>query len=164
VFFLHCNLLNVPAAAEKLSFSMIRQTFKIDPFQTLDWYYDSLVDWAAGGRILTLDGQLSNAKWYSTYSFDTAITSSNGQYAFIYTRLGTKGLLLKDGKIIREINRSYYCANVYEYPATFVSLSNGKTYLVHCPISYCQLDIEDVETGEIITNIPDRKGLWKASR
>lgn len=77
--------------------------------------------------------------------------------AFIYTRLGTKGLLLKDGEIIREINRSYYCADAYEYPAAFVTLSNDRICLVHCPKSYCQLDIEDVETGEIISNVANRK-------
>ena len=89
------------------------------------------------------------------YSFDGAITSEGGEYAFIYQKLGTKGLLLKNDDLLREINRSYYCANVYEYPAAFVTL-NGITYLVHCPIRYCQIDFENVETGEIITNIPGR--------
>jgi hypothetical protein len=70
--------------------------------------------------------------------------------------LGTKGLLLKNGEILREINRSYYQADAYEYPVIFLSAKNGKTYLVHCPNAYCRIDFEDVETGEIITNIPSR--------
>ena len=91
-----------------------------------------------------------------TFGFgDTAITSSDGQYAFIYQKLGTKGLLLKNGDILREINRSYYCAEVYEYPAAFVTIDN-RTFLVHCPMKYCRLDFEDVETGQIVTDDQDR--------
>ncbi len=57
--------------------------------------------------------------------------------------------------MIREINRTYYCAQTYEFPAAFVTFDN-ETYLVHCPINYCQLDFENVETGKIISNIEGR--------
>jgi len=86
---------------------------------------------------------------------DCSITSADGQYAFIFERLTTKGLLLKNGKLLREINRSYYCASVYEYPAAFITF-DGNTYLAHCPFEYCRLDFEEVETGEIVTNIAGR--------
>jgi hypothetical protein len=121
---------------------MTQETIKINhAFYTIAWFDGNIVDWgsAIGGG----------------YPFDGAISSQDGHYDFIYKRLETKGILLKDGKIIREINRSYYQADVYEFPATFITFDN-KTYLVHCPISYCQLDFEDVETGEIVTNIKHR--------
>ena len=92
---------------------------------------------------------------YFTFAFNGAITSANGTYAFIYQKLGTKGLLLKNGEFIREINRTYYCADVYEFPWAFVEIDD-RTYLIHCPIAYDQLDFEDVETGELVTNIPGR--------
>jgi hypothetical protein len=89
--------------------------------------------------------------------FDRAVTSPDGKYTLIYTNLGTKGLLLKGAhEVIREVNRSYYCADVYEYPATFLN-ARGRTFLVHCPLKYCRLDFEDVETGEIVTMHPDRQ-------
>jgi hypothetical protein len=89
--------------------------------------------------------------------FDRAITSSDGRYTLLYTNLGTKGLLLKKpNEVLREINRSYYCAETYEYPAAFFTIA-GRTFLAHCPTEYCRLDFEDVETGEIITSRPDRK-------
>ena len=34
--------------------------------------------------------------------------------AVIYERLGTKGLLLDDGRIVRELDRSFYDADVFE--------------------------------------------------
>jgi len=89
--------------------------------------------------------------------FDRAVTSPDGKYTLIYTNLGTKGVLLKGAhEVIREVNRSYYCADVYEYPATFLT-ARGRTFLVHCPLKYCRLDFEDVETGEIVTMHPGRQ-------
>lgn len=123
---------------------------------TIDWYGDTIVDWASAGQQYFLDGQVKQLQEYHYGSFDRAISSADGVYAFIYKNRGTKGLLLKNGKIVREINRSYYCADVYEYPATFATIDDV-TYLIHCPISYDQLDFEDVEAGELVTNISGRK-------
>lgn len=128
--------------------------------QTITWFNDKIVDWAQGGTAYTLDGASQTIGRYgygSSYGFDSSITSEDGQYVFLYKRLGTKGLLLKNGEELREINRSYYHADVYEYPAVFLTIDDGATFLVHCPFDYCRLDFENVETGEIITNSPDRK-------
>lgn len=134
---------------------MLRQSIQTNFLKTICWVNNSIVDWASGGMQYTLDGKARQLCEY-TYGFgDNAITSADGQYAFIYQKLGTKGLLLKNGKLLREINRSYYCANVYEYPAAFVTFEH-KTYLIHCPLKYCRLDFEDVETGQIITDTEDR--------
>ncbi|MGQ7852786.1 hypothetical protein ACUN24_00905 [Pedobacter sp. WC2501] len=134
---------------------MKRQSIKTNYLKTICWVNNSIVDWASAGKRYALDGKIDQLCEY-TYGFgDSAITSADGQYAFIYQKLGTKGLLLKNGALLREINRSYYYADFYEYPATFVTL-NSKTFLIHCPSEYCRLDFEDVETGEIITNSQDR--------
>lgn len=135
---------------------MKRHTIKTNFLKTIDWLGDDIVDWSNGGKLYSIDGEQEQiSEYYFAFDFDSSITSPDGQYAFIYNRLGTKGLLLKNGKFFREINRTYYHANVYEYPAAFLSFRN-KTYLVHCPLKYCQLDIEDVETGKIISDLPER--------
>lgn len=135
-----------------------RQTIKADSIATISWLNDGIIDWTYGGRYYLLNGEVKQIGLYSyAYSFDRCITSRDGQYALIYKNLGTKGLLLKNGEVIREVNRSYYHAETYEYPASFFTLKNGRTFLAHCPSEYNRLDFEDVESGEIITNIPGRK-------
>ncbi|QKJ30560.1 hypothetical protein HQ865_12590 [Mucilaginibacter mali] len=129
---------------------------KAERVRTIDWYGDDIIDWAAF-KLYSLDGsskQLSNS--YFAFGFNKSISSQNGEYAFIYQKFGTKGLLLKNRKLLREINRSYYFADAYEYPAAFITFM-GNTYLVHCPKAYNQLDFEDVETGELITDVPVRE-------
>lgn len=125
--------------------------------QTISWYKGHLIDHLSAGTIHHPDGSTEQLHQYHFGGdFDTAISSEDGTYAFVYKRLGTKGLLLKNGHLLREINRSYYHAETYEYPAVFFT-HNGSTYLAHCPKEYCRIDFEDVETGEIITDLPQRK-------
>jgi hypothetical protein len=131
------------------------QTITANYLKTICWRDNNIVDWA-GARIYSLDGKEKQSGYLYPFGFDSAVCSPDGTYAFIYQKLGTKGLLLKNGQLIREINRSYYYANAYEFPVAFTTLED-KTYLIHCPIAYNQLDFEDVETGEIITNIKGRK-------
>ncbi|WP_316846280.1 hypothetical protein [Pedobacter psychrodurus] len=134
---------------------MKRQTIPTNFLKTICWVGNSIVDWTSAGKRYNLDGK-TDQLGENTFGFgDSAITSSDGQYAFIYQKLGTKGLLLKKGALLREINRSYYYADFYEYPAAFVTLNN-KTFLIHCPTEYCRLDFEEVETGQIITTIEGR--------
>ena len=136
---------------------MVRQTIHTNFLRTIDWVNGNIVDWVSAGQQYSLNGeQRQLAKYHYAFGFDSSITSPDEQYAFIYKRLGTKGLLLKNGEIIREINRSYYQAESYEYPAAFITFEN-RTYLVHCPIDYCRLDFEDVETSKIITDTKNRK-------
>ncbi len=134
------------------------QSIDISP-PTISWLKNEIVDWQSAGDLYSVEGKMDKrvGRYHFAFSFDVAITSKDGQYAFLYKKLGTKGILLKDGELLREINRSYYHAETYEYPACFLTLENGKTYLVHCPLNYCRLDFEDVETGEIMTNDATRK-------
>lgn len=136
------------------------QTIEKTGVLTLDWLGDEVIDWANSGTCYSPDGiarkLIQGSSYMFAYNFDAAISSSDGRYTLIYTKLGTKGILLKNGReFLRDVNRDYYYAHAYEYPATFVDIGE-KTYLVHCPLGYCRLDFEDVETGEIITNVPNR--------
>lgn len=137
---------------------MIRQTIKTQGgIHTMSWLNDGIIDWAQGGAFYGLDGSTSQiGKYHYGFNFDRSITSQDGQYAFIYQNLGTKGLLLKNGKLLREINRSYYHAEVYEYPAAFYTSPQGITYLIHCPLEYCRLDFEEAESGKIVTDLSER--------
>ncbi|RFZ95460.1 hypothetical protein D0C36_08035 [Mucilaginibacter conchicola] len=121
--------------------------------KTICWHDNKIVDWASGAAY-NLKGERTNFGYTPDFG-DRAICSANGEYAFVYKRLGTKELLLKNGKLLREINRPYYCSDAYEYPAAFVTIG-ARTYLIHCPVAYNQLDFEDAETGELVTNISGR--------
>jgi hypothetical protein len=136
---------------------MQRQTINEKHISCLSWAGDNLIDWMAAGKEFFPNSQIKvKGVYYFTFPFDRAITFEDGIYAVIYQNLGTKGLLLKNGKILREINRSFYQAEVYEYPIAFAKLIDGRTILIHCPEEYCRIDFEDVETGERLTSHPDR--------
>lgn len=135
---------------------MQRQTIEAKQISSLSWSVDSLIDWTSAGKQYFPKDQKNNGIYYFTFPFDRAITSEDGIYAVIYQNLGTKGVLLKNGKILREINRSFYQAEVYDYPVAFAKLNDGRTILIHCPEDYCQIEFDDVETGGRLTNHPDR--------
>jgi hypothetical protein len=127
-------------------------TIPVDRIQTLAWHGDALMDWAHGHRVIRLDTGAEETR-FTSYgsSFDAAVSAQDGRHAVIYQRVGTKGLLLRDGKLVRELTRSYYHAEAYEYPVGFTRLPDGRTGLVHCPSEYCRLEIEDALTGELLT-------------
>ncbi len=127
------------------------------PVASLIWRGDDLVDLTRGGESYSLDGSYRVAKLYWGFRFDAALTSPSGQYSVIYERLGTKGLLLDGLKIVRELNRSYYHAEVYEYPITFAKGRDGQDLLIHCPDDYCRIDVEVAATGERLSLHPERK-------
>lgn len=118
--------------------------------KSLCWVNDYLVDFVGGLVTFHLNGEIGVMKVNYTYRFDNAITTFDGEYSIIYENFGTKGLILKQGKYVREINRSYYCAEHYEYPVTIFS-HDGKVYIAHCPDEYNLIEIEEIETGKRIT-------------
>ena len=138
---------------------MIRRktiAFENEP-QSLNWRGDLLVDWVGGGSLYSLDGEYERGGRIYSYRFDAAIQSDNGVYTVIYEKLGTKGVILKNGEMLRELNRSFYHATAYEYPITFLKLPNGEYALIHCPNEYCQIEVELADTGEKITTLEGRK-------
>ncbi len=75
--------------------------------------------------------------------------------------LGTKGLLLEQGAELREVDRSYYQADVYEFPLVLGRLGDGREVVVHCPHSYTRIDVDDLETGERLTaRDPERTDVF----
>ncbi|ADO73471.1 conserved uncharacterized protein [Stigmatella aurantiaca DW4/3-1] len=121
------------------------------PPRSLCWSGDSLVDWVSGCAVHSLDGHFCDPPVRYAYRFDRAVMSPDGRYAVLYEVLGTKGLVLKEGKVLREINRSFYHATAYEYPIALHTFPSGRTILAHCPDDYCRLEIEDIETGQRLT-------------
>ncbi len=124
---------------------------------SLVWQGDTLVDWANGGGRYNLDGSQVGNRFSFRGFFDTAVATSDGDYAVVYTKLNTKAVVLRNGQIIREIDRSYYCADEYEYPVALTRLNNGRAVIIHCPDAYNRLEIDDVLTGKRLTSSKQRK-------
>ena len=121
--------------------------------RSLCWLGDELVDWVAGGTRYSLDGTRKERYVNYAYSFDGAVVSPTGRFAAIYTRLGTKGLVLDRGEVLREINRSFYHAHVHEYPIVLFQLPDGREVIAHCPEQFNRLEIDDLESGERLTKL-----------
>jgi len=121
---------------------------------SLHWYDGALMDWVSG-ILYKLNGEQQRCGYSIGRPFDAVRQSSDGVYAVVFERLGTKGLVLKNGKIIRAINRSYYCAQSYEYPIEIIKLSEGYA-IVHCPEEYNLIEIELIESGRKITKTEGR--------
>jgi hypothetical protein len=134
-----------------------QHSFPATGIRSLCWLGDDLVDWVGGGRAFAADGTETPRAVTYAFRFDAATASPDGRIAVIYERRGTKGLVLRDGEILREINRSYYQANSYEYPMTLFHEPGGKLLLAHCPNAYNQIEFEVAETGQVLTASGDRK-------
>ena len=134
-----------------------QSSFTAAGIRSLCWRGEELVDWVGGCRAFALDGTERPSSVHYAYRFDAATASPDGRYAVIYERLGTKGLLLHDGKCIREINRSYYHADAYEYPVALFRDPGERLLLAHCPEDYCRIDLEEAESGRLLTASAGRK-------
>lgn len=131
--------------------------FEFPGVQTICWCEDHLVDWVSGCMAIELDGAIRESRVSYGYKFNAAVQSSCGRYAVIYEKCGTKGLVLRDGEIVREINRSYYHADVYEYPLAIYSRQNEEPVLAHCPDGYNVLVLEELVTGKPLIEGFDRE-------
>ncbi len=125
---------------------------------SLCWRGDTLVDWLLRGSTYALDGTHVQTFRHCAYRFDAATMSPSGAFAAVYERAGTKALLLDHaGETVRELNRSYYQAHVYEYPIALFQLPDGREVLAHCPDAYNRIEIEDAATGERLTASDSRE-------
>jgi len=131
---------------------------------SLCWHGDELVDWVGGVARYRLDGTVVERHINWAYKFDRTVASPDGRYVVIYEALGTKGLLLKSDRLLRELNRSYYCANAYEYPVALSTLSDGSAVIAHCPEEYCKIELEEVETGRRLTSRENKPADFFHSR
>ena len=148
----------MPNVRHPVTFTEIAR-IKAPSVRSLVWSGDELVDWASGARRFHLDGTTAGPAVNYAYRFDAAVQSPSKEYVVIYERQGTKGLLLHQGQIVREINRSFYHAGAYEYPVTLGMLSNGREVLIHCPDDYNRIELEDAATGERLTRCEERKPM-----
>ncbi len=129
----------------------IKIDLKGNEIRSLSWIGNELVDIAGGFKKISLKtGEISHGSVNYAYRFDCVITSADGSHAVLFEKFGTKAMLLKNGQIVREINRSFYHANVYEYPIAFVAPKSGPLKIAHCPEDYNVLQIEDFETGAVV--------------
>lgn len=117
--------------------------------KSLCWKGDFLLD-HIGNNIFSLTGEISFGKINWGSLLDSSISFFDGNYTVLFQKYGTKGLVLKGNELLREISRSYYCAEVYEYPVAIFTFNN-KVCLAHCPDEYNILEIEDFVTGERLT-------------
>ena len=118
---------------------------------SLTWCGDRLVDWVGGGLAYHLDGRREDPRSAWFFPFDAACATPDGRYAVVYQRHGTKALLLRDGNLLRELNRSFYHAHVYDYPVHIWRAPDGRTLLAHCPEDYRRIEIDDADTGTRLT-------------
>jgi hypothetical protein len=109
------------------------------------------VDWTHGGTVYHLDGRRFDSRVGWAFPFDAAQATPDGRFVVIYQRCGTKALLIRDGKILRELNRSFYHAHVYEYPVCLWKSQDGRVLIAHCPEDYRRIEIDDAETGQRLT-------------
>lgn len=119
--------------------------------QSLVWNGDDLVDVVGGGRRWGPDGVEQPASVIHGFPFDRSVVSPSGRYSVVYAERGTKALLLDGDRLVRELNRSYYQADAFDYPVALGALQDGREILVHCPDEYNVLEIEDAESGERLT-------------
>jgi len=134
----------------------LRLEVEVDP-RSLAWDGDELVDWVGGGTRYSLDGSATRAHVNWAYDFDRATTLPNSDWAIIYKELGTKAIVLKAGKFVRELNRSFYQAHVYAYPVCLLRAPGGRIVVAHCPDEYNRIEFEDASTGERLTSSAGRK-------
>lgn len=119
--------------------------------QSLRWDGATLIDDVSGGRTLDLDGVVTDRKVNWAFSFDRAVASPSGRFVALYQELGTKAIVTRERRVVRELDRSFYCADVYEYPICLFALRDGREVVAHCPNDYNRLEIDDLETGERLT-------------
>lgn len=122
--------------------------------RSLLWLGDSLVDVAGGQASVALDGTTKPSTTSWAFDFDRVVAAPSG-LRVLYTVLGTKGLVATSRHHVREINRSYYHANAYEYPVAVGLLTDGREVLVHCPDGYNRLTIETLARGERLCSATD---------
>ena len=123
--------------------------------RSLRWAAGLLVDDIRGARTVALDGTTTDPRVNWAFGFDRAVGSPTGEFVALYTERGTKAVIARGQRVLRELNRSFYCADAYEYPICLFRLPDGRDVVAHCPDAYDKLHIEDVETGERLTERDD---------
>ena len=118
---------------------------------SLLWMQGDLYDVAQGWRRVG-GTQESGVQWAAFGNFDIAARSPREDLGSLVDSDGTKALLLEPGgRVVRELNRSWYCASAYRFPLVLLTLPSGETGVAYCPDNYSQIEIEVARTGERLT-------------
>lgn len=118
---------------------------------TLAWWGKDLID-TTSDQVLKLDGSFSRRTFSQGYPFDRGlcVEAAGSVWTVAYDNRGTKAGLLKNGKLQRELNRSYYCAKAYDYPIALLRTAAQRVVVIHCPNFYNVVEFEDADTGEML--------------
>jgi hypothetical protein len=121
------------------------------PVKTLTWRGDALFDMARGERTIPISGAPEKRR-FSGYGprFDRGAACPAGCHQAIYQTLGTKAVLRTPSDEVRELDRSYYCADAYEYPIAIFQVGD-RTLVAHCPTDYNVIHLDDADSGERLT-------------
>lgn len=113
-----------------------------------------------------LDGSVSRRALNMTYRFDRAIGLRHGDvfWSIAYTNRATKAVLMKNGRVHRELNRSFYCAGSYDYPIAIAANRVGRVTVAHCPQDFDLLEIEDAESGGRLLKLKAKQHMEFHSR
>ncbi len=124
---------------------------------TLMWDGDEILDITTGRRG-NFAGPLIGPLINMGYRFDRAIGLRRGgvHWGAAYTNRSTKAVLTKDGFVHRELNRSFYFAEAYDYPITIGADAAGRVVVIHCPNEFDVLEIEDAETGTVLDSLKSK--------
>lgn len=100
-----------------------------------------------------------DSRYFLPYPFDRAagLRSNDVSWEILYSNHQTKAILLKDSRIHRELNRSYYHADVYDFPIAITARRDGRVVIAHCPEEFNILELQDAETGEAIASFQGRE-------
>lgn len=125
---------------------------------SLVWDGDEICDPTTGQRG-DLTGASTSGRWFIGYPFDRAVgvRVDNVHWAAVFGNRGTKAVLLKNGAVHRELNRSFYCAEAYDYPIALGIDRAERAVIFHCPNSFDRLEIEDAETGQTFDSLKSRE-------
>jgi hypothetical protein len=132
-----------------------RVSFKSE-VRSLHWAGDSLVDYVSGGQMVNGDGTYSDRRVNWAFGFDRVVVSPSGRVQILYLEFGTKAIVTAGFKVVRELNRSFYCSDSYEYPICVFALADGREVIAHCPDEYNRLELEELDSG---TRLTSRTGL-----
>ena len=119
--------------------------------RSLAWEGDRLVDWLGSHTYGPGDtvGRAGGGPW--PVAFDDARPSATGEYVLLLARLGTTGVVLHDGRPVRQFSRASHDAEVYDYPATVFRLPDGRDVLAHCPDAYNRIELDELPTFRRLT-------------
>lgn len=134
-------------------------------FKSLVWDGDSVVDLIGGfpgGSRVQIDGTVGRVGRHLPYRFDGCrhLRLDDGRtWTVVFEANGTKALLLHNDELVREIDRSYYCAHTAHFPIA-LGLRHGRPLLAHVS-EYDELHLYDLVQDQLLTRRePPFRGSW----